>query len=62
MDAIFVQELVIESENDEAEPTSAHYDIDQRDVILQSLESAISSNVNMSELKSLQYLSSDHIN
>lgn len=46
----------------EPESTSAYNNIDQRDVILQPLESAISLDVNMNDLKSLPYLSSDHIN
>ncbi|KAL2642168.1 hypothetical protein R1flu_009755 [Riccia fluitans] len=62
MDAVLLQEPTIEFEEDEAETTLAHDGIDQRDVILQSLESAISLDVNMSELKSLSYLSSAHIN
>ncbi|OAE23650.1 hypothetical protein AXG93_3014s1000 [Marchantia polymorpha subsp. ruderalis] len=62
MGAVIVQEFVIRSEDDEPKPTSVHNDIDHRDVILQSLEGAISLDVNMSDLKSLPYLLFDHLN
>lgn len=61
MGAVLVHESVIKSKDDEPEPTSAQNDIDQRNVILQSLECAISLDVNMNDLKSSPYLSSDHI-